>query len=194
MNITPAAIAAFAKGDMDNFVVASTPGGIEAQEAAGQAALVGAANKLPKDLGYGGVTREQIAAAWGVVFGTDADDIFVNVTLPAGWSIKATDHSMHSDLLDSSGSRRAGIFYKAAFYDRSAHLSLNRRFVVDCDYAEPTQTYIVKDSKTGTTLHVAGTAGYRDWSAQDAASNAADNWLMAKYPDFKNPLAYWDEA
>lgn len=35
-NITPAAIQAAVSGNIENFIAASTPGGIEAQEAAGQ--------------------------------------------------------------------------------------------------------------------------------------------------------------
>ena len=38
--ISPAAIRALAEGDIENFFVAATPGGIEAQEARGQRAFV----------------------------------------------------------------------------------------------------------------------------------------------------------
>lgn len=41
-NITPAALGAFLAGDLDNFVTAATPGGIEAQEKAGQTSFVAA--------------------------------------------------------------------------------------------------------------------------------------------------------
>src|SRR5262245_36184498 len=118
MPLTPAALSALAKGDFENFIAASTPGGIEAQEKAGQAELVRSA-KLPKE----GYLRET-AEALGIVFSGDIDDLFVAVTLPTGWRLQATDHSMHSDLLDEQGRRRAGVFYKAAFYDRAAHMSL----------------------------------------------------------------------
>ena len=55
-------------------------------------------------------------------------ELFIKVELPEGWSIKPTDHSMWSNLVDDKGRERASIFYKAAFYDRDAHLSFNRRF------------------------------------------------------------------
>jgi hypothetical protein len=72
--------------------------------------------------------------ALGFVFGEDADDIFVTVKFPDGWDKKATDHSMWSDLLDDKGRRRGNIFYKAAFYDRSAHMRMIPRFNIIQDY------------------------------------------------------------
>ena len=66
-------------------------------------------------------------------------ELFINVELPKGWSIKPTDHSMWSNLVDDKGRERASIFYKAAFYDRDAHLSFNRRFRISgkiADYDE----------------------------------------------------------
>jgi hypothetical protein len=53
------------------------------------------------------------------------DDLFVNATLPAGWTKKATDHAMHTDILDERGVARVSIGYKAAFYDRwaNAHIT-----------------------------------------------------------------------
>lgn len=48
LQITPAAIVAALAGDTSNALAAMTPGGIEAQEAAGQRALV-ASTTLPKD-------------------------------------------------------------------------------------------------------------------------------------------------
>ena len=45
-------------------------------------------------------------------------------TLPPGWSRQGSDHAMWAHLLDEHGRQRVGIFYKAAFYDRSAHMHL----------------------------------------------------------------------
>lgn len=114
----PAAVSAAARGDMDNFMVAATPGGIEAQEAMGQAALAGTKDALPKDC------PQKDLEALGFVFGEPIDDLFINATFPAGWRKKATDHSMWSELLDETGKKRGAIFYKAAFYDRRAFMRL----------------------------------------------------------------------
>lgn len=123
-----AALAAASRGDLANALVASTPGGIERQEAAGQRTLVDSA-MLPKEIS--GATREQLTAL-GFKFGADVDELFVTCELPPGWTTRGTDHSMHSDLLDEQGRKRAGIFYKAAFYDRRADMSMERRYRVDC--------------------------------------------------------------
>jgi len=198
-NITPAAVSAAARGDMDNFMVAITPGGIEAQEAMGQAALVGTLGILPKEC-----PRQQLEKL-GFKFGADSDDLFVNVTFPAGWSKKATDHSMWSDLLDDKGRKRGGIFYKAAFYDRSAHMSLNRRYVVTSEYlnaagekhdwksnAEPAKRRIVvEDRGENKTLWQSESYSRTDYKTDEAAQKVAREWLAEKFPQHEDETAYW---
>jgi hypothetical protein len=44
-SMTPAAVQAMLNGDLTNVLAASTPGGIERQEAAGQAAMVKTADR-----------------------------------------------------------------------------------------------------------------------------------------------------
>lgn len=121
-SLTPAAIAALAHGDLDNFLVAATPGGIERQEAQGQQEFV-KNERLPRNLNG---AREALEAR-GVVFGNTGDDLFVDVKLPAGWQKRATSHSMWSELFDDQGKKVASIFYKAAFYDRDAFLYLEKQ-------------------------------------------------------------------
>lgn len=50
--------------------------------------------------------------------------MFCPATLPPGWTRKGSEHALWSHLLDEHGRRRAAIFYKAAFYDRSARMSM----------------------------------------------------------------------
>lgn len=101
-------------------------GAIEAQEAAGQRELLKAAAgdwaKLPTRIA--GATREDLEAL-GFEFGepVPGDDLFTNVRLPEGWYVDGTSHSMHTTLRDPEHFKRAGIFYKAAYYDRRADLS-----------------------------------------------------------------------
>lgn len=61
-------------------------------------------------------------AALGFTLGevVENDPLFRHVTLPEGWTKVGTDHAMHSKILDPLGRERVSIFYKAAFYDRSA--------------------------------------------------------------------------
>lgn len=130
MNLTPAALAAAAKGDFHNAMVAATPGGIEAQEEAGQAILTLKFNQLPKDYLYwrGEGTWKECFERLGFKFGADVDDIFVSVTAPEGWTLRPSDHSMWSYIHDEQGRKRGAVFYKAAFYDRSANLRLETRY------------------------------------------------------------------
>jgi hypothetical protein len=203
--ITPAAVSAAASGDMDNFMVAITPGGIERQEAMGQAALVGTLGILPKEC-----PRQQLEKL-GFKFGADSDDLFVNVTFPAGWSKKATDHSMWSNLLDDKGRKRGAIFYKAAFYDRSAHMSLERRYSYGTQYLNADLTPFdwnkdgasrrpakaraaATDTATGQTLWHSEEwpDGAQNWKEQDERKNAAKVFLETNFPDWNNELAYWE--
>lgn len=196
-------------GDFENFVVAMTPGGIEAQEAAGQRVLCAKSAQLPKAAGgYRDIDRA-IYEAMGIIFHDDADDLFVNVTLPAGWKIQPTDHSMWSNLRDDKGRTRAAIFYKAAFYDRAAHIDPQTRFsygtrpVGGWDAPRP-QTFegYVSDGETATVFQTDATKPEPDyeppeawlaWStSKDLRSDQAKAWLEAHYPDWQNPLAYWD--
>ena len=189
--ISPAAFAAKNKTDL---LAAITPGGIEAQEAAGQAIFVRNAT-LPKDC-----NREALTMC-GVIFGKDADDLFVNVQLPDGWKKQATSHSMHSDLLDDKGRVRAAIFYKAAFYDRRANMRMYGRYNIDeyvsCDAAGNDIEYgkhthfktVITDGDT--VLHVISMRKEDDYTAGDILGREARAWLDLNYPDWRNPLAYW---
>ena len=101
------------------WLMGGNPNAIEDQEARGQQELVNS-SQLPVE-----VRGKEKLEELGVVFGPPCEDdpLFCNASLPDGWNIKATDHSMHSDVIDSDGKVTATIFYKAAFYDRKAHMS-----------------------------------------------------------------------
>ena len=92
------------------------PNAIRDQEKQGQKELVGS-DLLPTK---GSETIDFIE--WGEV--CKDDPIFRKAKLPEGWTKIATDHDMWSMIKDSYGVERASIFYKAAFYDRSAEIYL----------------------------------------------------------------------
>ncbi len=183
-----AALAAASRGDFANALIASTPGGIERQEAAGQRTLVESA-MLPKDIG--GATREQLTAL-GFKFGADVDELFVTCELPPGWKKHGTDHSMHSDLLDEQGRKRAGIFYKAAFYDRRADMSMQRRYSVECwRDGSSEQMRRVDVTDCGNVIKEFGEVNRDDWDGMDAMEKAAKAWLTEQHPEWQSPLACW---
>lgn len=121
-----AARAALMRGDLKNALIAETPGGIEAQEAQGQRDFV-ASDSLPCRIQH--PDTEQAFLALGFVFGDPIPEgksapLFRQAKLPDGWRKVATDHSMWTNIVDSTGTPRVAIFYKAAFYDRAAFMRL----------------------------------------------------------------------
>ena len=201
----PSTLAALVSGDIVNALISETPGGIEAQEAQGQKNFV-ASETLPIECIF--CTREQLEQM-GILFGEEVDDLFVEVQLPEGWKKVPTSHSMWSKLLDGQGRERASIFYKAAFYDRSAHIGLVNRFSArvepvdgwdDPDYYTKGRKGCVKDGET--IMHVVGEIGpepqgdreaFLAWlDEKDRLGTLAQEWLDEHYPNWRDPLAYWE--
>jgi hypothetical protein len=167
---------------------------IEAQEAQGQRELV-AAEVLPTE------GLQAVASACGIeILGAVAgDELFVSVKLPDGWSKRATDHSMWSDLVDGKGRKRASIFYKAAFYDRRAFIRPCVRFSIEQDYDRRDAAVMhVKDVDRIVYTSQAETYDAKNYDDRDRAEVAARahclKWLADHgYPDYMNPAAYWDD-
>lgn len=169
-------------------------GVIERQEKRGQNALQ-RADVFPLDMQSPQADYERL----GFVFGEHVDECFVAVTFPEGWSKRPTDHSMHTDVLDEHGRKRFGIFYKAAFYDRSAiAYSLNTRYrgaYLDHDYRNGESAWRVVDTATDETLqewrHKSDdmTAAFKK---QDEFRREAERWLDKNYPEWRDPFAYWE--
>ena len=193
--LSPAAVAAAVNGDPVNFMVASIPGGIERQEKQGQLRFEFGEESLPKVM-LGNCSRE-VLEKLGFEFGEDLDDLFVAVRFPDGWGKQATDHSMHSYLLDEKGRKRGSLFYKAAFYDRKAHMSLNCRFTTN-SYGEGEQegtfkVVILDAGEHRVTIGTYTTCNFLDPKVKKLRQKA-EIWLNVHYPDWKNPQAYWDET
>lgn len=173
--------------------LAHGPGGghIEAMEARGQRQLA-ASSVLPSE----GLERAW-ADACGIRIGNpvQGDDLFMHVELPSGWKIEPTDHAMWSKLLDDKGRERAGIFYKATYYDRKAHLELLTRFACRTEYPEDYKddTRWVAATDAGAEVWRSANFDARDYGASDRATAEGEAWLRARYPDWKNPAAYWND-
>lgn len=205
---TPAALVAALKGDFDNALVAMTPGGIEAQEAHGQHEFV-YSDTMP--IKCGNASREQLEAL-GFSFGEQIDELFVQASLPEGWSKRPTDHSLWTDLLDDNGRIRGKIGYKAAFYDRWTIWDLSCRYSYHADPVRgwedpeydlgPWQGVITDQDKviwaTPTQLapqpHNAEREVLREWyDKRDRLAREALECIERQFPDYQNPFAYWDE-
>jgi len=183
--MNPAALRALVSGEIENFVAAATPGGIEAQEKQGQTDFAGQ-QTLPKK------SPRLDLEALGFVFGEDADDIFVNVTFPVGWSKRPTAHSMWSDLLDDKGRERGNIFYKAAFYDRSAHMYLVTRFSYKTGYLPNEAVEIqVLDRANNEVVWCSESCESGNYDKRDGLVEQARVWLQENHSDWQSPAAYW---
>lgn len=189
INMTPATLVALANGDFDNARVAATPSGIEAQEKSGQAFLTKTFDRLPKD----GMSRyRETLEEIGFVFGDDADDLFIAVVPPSGWTLRPSEHSMWSYVHDENGRRRAGVFYKAAFYDRKASFYLEPRYTAQSEYRgdDGDQKFAVaKDNATGEVLYEVGPAA--DYTEASANEDKAEDYLTKHFPEWRNVAAYW---
>lgn len=156
--------------------------------------------------GFSEEFRVIFRAAGGKIGEISKDDpLFFDVTLPAGWCKKSTDHYLYTDLFDAKGLRRASIFYKGAAWDRDAFITPLHRFGsgYHCDDWElPFDEQIchpqIKDSN--------GTIFWRGelikeipreemphkTSSTDVCRKIAHDVLAAAYPLYAKLDAYWD--
>lgn len=108
------------------FQAEAMAGGLSApigrMERDGQRQLV-TSDRLPTQI-IGGTEAD--FEAFGFTFGDpDPDDpLFRPATLPEGWKREAGEDSRGSSIVDALGRERVSVFYKAAFYARSASMSL----------------------------------------------------------------------
>jgi hypothetical protein len=169
---------------------------VERQESQGQAEFVDS-ETLPS-AGPKAVLEAAGVKFLGLVKG---DPVFQYVQLPAGWKKVPIEHSMWSELLDDKGRKRAGIFYKAVFYDRSAHFDCVTRFHIGRNYdRKDAAVAVVYDGETQ--IHATEPIKYPQgedretllikYEMDDQAIKQASAWLAERYPDWKNAAAYWD--
>lgn len=204
-----AALRALSEDDIENALVATRPGGIERQEAEGQKDFV-ANQTLPIHFNSG--AKEDLEL-YGLVFGNEVDDLFQQVQLPEGWRKKGTDHSMWSSLLDEQGRARAMLFYRAAFYNRSAHIDLVRLFSRSVEPADgfedpecENKNWRCVVKRGGQIVWESETIGPRpgygsddregnlDWvEKRRVAESAGIEWLDENFPEWESVTAYWND-
>jgi len=114
------------KNPKREWLYGGNPGAIELQEKVGQMEL-SKSNQLPRKTNN---SEKSIYEKLGIKIleRGNNDPLFVEAILPEGWKILPTEHSLWSNLVDHLNRKRAMIFYKAAFYDRDAHISFNTRY------------------------------------------------------------------
>ena len=182
-DLAPITILASALSDMGGADV------IVKQEATGQQQLT-ESDTLPTDMDE----YREVFEKMGIVFGepVEGDPMFTYCTLPSGWKKKATNHPLWSDLLDDKGRVRAEIFYKAAFYDRSAFIRPVCRITVIPRYFDDEVFFQVCDGSTV----IFRTESLQCAKVMDAPSKVrqvAVEWANKHFPEWENLNAYWEQ-
>lgn len=150
----------------DSMASGSPESFIEQQERNGQRQLVNS-DRLPSEFSGDRAEWEALGFAFGDP--DPADPLFMPATLPEGWQRQATDHSMGSVLVDALGRERVRIFYKAAFYDRRAHMSLvSLSWYVTC-HVEYDGPMVISDEWATREAVARAMRGLRDEALREAA-------------------------
>lgn len=130
------------------------------------------------------------------------DDLFLNVILPEGWKIKATDHSMWNELIDNENRKRISFFYKGAFYDRDAFSNFEHRYTfseMPFDEYKTNATYEDRKAKEWYGIvydcgkEIFRTDGFLNKQyGDDVLIDACKHYLNKHYPLWEDINAYWD--
>lgn len=162
------------------------PGGsdqaIAEQERSGQAQLV-ASEQLPTDLnGCDQADFEALGFAFGDV--TPGDALFRTATLPEGWRKVPSDHDTWSHIVDELGRRRVSVFYKAAFYDRKAHMNV-ASVSGYVDHCVNSGSDVITDATWATPNAVLTAARqsadrYGRWEQRDLEQYETSDWTAAR--------------
>ena len=151
----------------------------------------------------------------GFVLGEAEDDLFLHATFPVGWTKDYNSQDpRHITIKDDKGRERISIFYKNTYYDRYASCSFNYRFSVNnqyideqgkdtssynnsgfyrvfCDLVEGWQQ--PKELFRSKTLVTYQQGQYEENRKLEALANEEIKaYTEQHFPDYKDPLAYWD--
>ena len=109
-----------------------TGAAIERQERQAQVELLNSTT-IPSKMN-GGSEEDLTALRFKLGAKVENDPLFRHAELPEGWSREGSDHAMWSYIVDQHGRRRCSLFFKGAFYDRDAFISVRAvaGYVSDC--------------------------------------------------------------
>lgn len=175
-----------------NAMLHGTDKAVDIQERRGQKKAV-ANDTLPRE---GMHEVGPLLEKYGGSVGDLADDLFVHVTLPNGWTKRATDHSMWNEVLDDQGRARISFFYKAAFYDRKAHCRLLRRFTIDRYAGDNDKVVTVSVADAKGEVEIAAEVELHpnddDYNVRDDLAKEVQASLEEQFPNWQDPMEYWD--
>ena len=142
----------------------------------------------------------------GVSIHGEVDDLFWEVSLPEGWRLETTGHSMWNDLFDAKGRKRANFFYKSSCYDRDAFINFNTRYHATVDHVAGAETDyetwkmsdyqgIVTDGDAVIfqTERIAATGDLKkDDKIKEQLWSVVNAYMKEHYPNYTDIHAYWD--
>lgn len=175
----------------------SSEGVVEMQERLAQAEVTGGGktSEVWFGLRIEPVSGKNILEKAGVVFLDVVEDPVQKVRLPEGWRLVPTEHDMWSNLEDAHGRVHATCFYKGAFYDRRAHVSLQPRYTYKSEYTEPhgesVRFHVMDGEKTVLWTSDWVPARGKDDSQRRAEALKGETWLDENYPEWRDLTAYW---
>jgi len=185
---------------------AAQPESIEASERAGGQQML-KSTVIPTEMQR--FTTDDLVKFGFIVGDVHEDDpIFRDVTLPPGWTRGDgdNDYGYWTYILDDKGRRRFAIFYKAAFYDRSAHIGIEARFTLREHWDATTSDFMgwheFTDNATGEVPWKSDEYGQlpetRDRDVmgaycdkKDAAATAGEEWADENHPDWRDAIGSW---
>ena len=168
---------------------------IEHVEAEGQQKIINMVT-LPKEMTPDREEWERLGFTFCDIPG---DDVLWQATLPEGWSIKATSHSMWSDIIDNKGRKRGSIFYKASFYDRKGSMRLRPRYEIKRVYSDDTESlsevyFGSEEEKIFVAGQIDESVSYADQLEQSMRLHEiAFAYAKEHYPEWQSATAYWDD-
>ncbi|UTC28759.1 hypothetical protein MARCHEWKA_02470 [Brevundimonas phage vB_BpoS-Marchewka] len=121
--------------------------------------------------------------ALGFTVGEVIDDLFTEVTAPAGWGLVSTDHYMYSHAVDAQGRVRGQLGYKGSSHDRWASFYFLTRFEIE--EVRPENWWLLHRPAT-LTQKVKRKVRIKDENRARHASAYDSEWVQAAgrfYPD-----------
>ena len=143
----------------------------------------------------------------GFIFNEIAgEEVLLQAVLPKGWKLKQNENNaMWTDILDEKGTLRGQMFYKAAFYQQMAHMELFKKYgikrnnismdpIIDEVYFGNSQEVLFIGGRA--TLPLNPTEEQRNlyFEQLEEATQKVREFAAENYPDWENPLAYWDQT
>jgi hypothetical protein len=147
--------------------------------------------------------REAFEAV-GFTFGDTVDKLFVFASPPTGWTHRVSNSATMNEIFDQKGRRRCMIFSDPTDKEPEPHATLIPRFTIMGVHENGGRAirgvWGIYDAGREVMCFGAGVRSLRHKDFERyhrecfKAMEDAQNWLEEHRPDYKDPLAYWDDA